>query len=70
MGAESDLFHLGVIQFHRSRPAEDRDRHLEPCPLFVQEPELMHSYVEAFAKVLDNLDALLELPFEPVPIRY
>jgi dTDP-4-amino-4,6-dideoxygalactose transaminase len=42
----------------------------EPCPLFVQEPELMHAYVEAFAKVLGNLEALLELPFEPVRIRY
>jgi dTDP-4-amino-4,6-dideoxygalactose transaminase len=42
----------------------------EPCPLFVQEPELMHSYVDAFAKVLGNLDALLDLPFEPVRIRY
>jgi hypothetical protein len=30
----------------------------------------MHAYVEAFEKVLANLDALLELPFEPVPLRY
>lgn len=42
----------------------------EPAPLFVQERELMESYVEAFAKVLANLDALLELPFEPVRLRY
>jgi perosamine synthetase len=42
----------------------------EPRPLFVQEGELMHAYVEAFEKVLANLDALLELPFEPVTLRY
>ena len=41
----------------------------EPRPLFVQEAELMHSYVEAFEKVLANLDELLELPFEPVQLR-
>ena len=42
----------------------------EPSPLFVQEAEVMHAYVEAFEKVLANLDELLELPFEPVRLRY
>jgi perosamine synthetase len=42
----------------------------EPKPLFVQDGELMRSYVEAFEKVLASLDALLELPFEPVRLRY
>src|SRR5919198_1270698 len=42
----------------------------EPRPLFVQDGELMQSYVEAFEKVLGSLDALLELPFEPVRLRY
>ena len=42
----------------------------EPRPLFVQDGELMHAYVEAFEKVLANLDAVLELPFEPVRLRY
>ena len=38
-----------------------------PRPLYVQEPELMDSYAEAFAKVLDNLDTVLGLEFEPYP---
>ncbi len=42
----------------------------EAMPLFVQEADLMHRYVEAFEKVTANLDALLALPFEPIPIRY
>ena len=42
----------------------------EPKPLFIQDAQVMRGYVEAFEKVLGNLDALLELPFEPVRIRY
>ena len=42
----------------------------EPRPLFVQADDLMRAYVDAFEKVLDNLDTLLELPFEPVRLRY
>ena len=38
----------------------------ESAPLFVQELGLMERYVEAFAKVLGNLERLLELPYEPV----
>jgi hypothetical protein len=30
----------------------------------------MRAYVEAFEKVLANLDELLGLPFEPVRLRY
>jgi dTDP-4-amino-4,6-dideoxygalactose transaminase len=42
----------------------------EPRPLFVQESELMHTYVEAFEKVLANLEDVLALPFAPVQLRY
>ena len=42
----------------------------EPRPLFIQDGELVRSYVEAFEKVLAGLDVLLELPFEPVRLRY
>jgi dTDP-4-amino-4,6-dideoxygalactose transaminase len=42
----------------------------EPRPLFVQEAETMRAYVEAFEKVLASLEILLELPFEPVRLRY
>jgi dTDP-4-amino-4,6-dideoxygalactose transaminase len=42
----------------------------EPKPLFVQDAELMHTYVAALEKVLANLDELLALPFEPVRLRY
>jgi perosamine synthetase len=38
----------------------------ETMPLFIQERALMERYVEAFTKVLANLDALLDLPFDPV----
>ena len=38
----------------------------ENRPLFVQGPELMARYVEAFEEVLGNLDAIAERPFEPV----
>jgi dTDP-4-amino-4,6-dideoxygalactose transaminase len=41
----------------------------EAHPLFIQEPALMDSYVEAIEKVLANLETLLELPFEPVTLR-
>jgi dTDP-4-amino-4,6-dideoxygalactose transaminase len=40
----------------------------ETMPLFIQERPLMERYVEAFAKVLSNLDRLLELPFQPVEL--
>jgi dTDP-4-amino-4,6-dideoxygalactose transaminase len=38
----------------------------ESHPLFVQEPELMQHYAAAFEKVLANLEAIAELPFEAV----
>ena len=41
----------------------------ETSPLFIQEVELMERYVDAFRKVIDNLDAVLAAPFEPVPLR-
>ncbi len=41
----------------------------ESRPLFVQEAGLMHAYVEAFEKVLGNLEAVLDAPFEPVRLR-
>ena len=40
----------------------------ETQPLFVQKPELMRQYVQAFEKVLANLEAIAALPFEPVPL--
>lgn len=36
-------------------------------PLYVQEPELMDRYAQAFEKVLANLDVVLSVPFEPYP---
>jgi len=41
----------------------------ERHPLFVQEQELMESYVGAVEKVLANLDELVAQPFEPVALR-
>jgi perosamine synthetase len=38
----------------------------EPHPIIIQTRSLMEAYVEAFAKVLSNLDAVLEPPFEPL----
>jgi dTDP-4-amino-4,6-dideoxygalactose transaminase len=38
----------------------------ESRPLFVQDERLMVRYVETVAKVLANLEAIAELPFEPV----
>jgi dTDP-4-amino-4,6-dideoxygalactose transaminase len=40
----------------------------ESQPLFVQDRELMKRYVEAFEKVLANLEAIAELPFDPVAL--
>ena len=40
----------------------------ETMPLFIQERPLMERYAEAFAKVLANLDQLLELPLQPVEL--
>jgi len=40
----------------------------ETMPLFIQEQPLMERYVAAFTKVLTNLDALVDLPFEPVEL--
>jgi dTDP-4-amino-4,6-dideoxygalactose transaminase len=37
-------------------------------PLFVQDEELMNRYVEAFEKVLANLEEIAALPFEPVTL--
>jgi len=41
----------------------------EGMPLFVQEPSLMERYVEAFDKVLANLDSVLDAPYEPLQLR-
>jgi dTDP-4-amino-4,6-dideoxygalactose transaminase len=41
----------------------------ETMPLFVQEAELMESYVEAVEKVLAGLERLLDAPYEPVRVR-
>ncbi|MDQ6817928.1 MAG: DegT/DnrJ/EryC1/StrS family aminotransferase [Actinomycetota bacterium] len=38
----------------------------EHHPIIIQDSALMEGYVDAFRKVLRNLDALLELPFEPL----
>jgi dTDP-4-amino-4,6-dideoxygalactose transaminase len=38
----------------------------EPHPIIIQTSSLMDAYVDAFAKVLSNLDAVLEQPFEPL----
>jgi perosamine synthetase len=38
----------------------------EPHPIIVQNSSLMEAYVDAFAKVHSNLDAVLEQPFEPL----
>ena len=38
----------------------------EPHPIIVQSQALMEGYVEAFAKVMANLDAALSGPFEPL----
>jgi len=42
----------------------------EPSPLFVQEGEVMQAYIEAFEKVLANIEAVLERPFEAVALAY
>lgn len=41
----------------------------ETSPLFIQEPDLMERYVEAFDKVMGDLERVLALPFEPVRLR-
>ena len=38
----------------------------EDHPIIVQSSSLMEAYMDAFAKVLSNLDAVLEQPFEPL----
>ena len=38
----------------------------EPHPIIVQTSSLMEAYVSAFEKVLSNLDAVLDQPFEPL----
>jgi dTDP-4-amino-4,6-dideoxygalactose transaminase len=38
----------------------------EHHPIIIQRSSLMEAYVDAFAKVLSNLDAVLEQPFEPL----
>jgi perosamine synthetase len=38
-----------------------------PRPLYVQDPALMDRYVDAVAKVMDGLETVLALPFEPYP---
>ena len=38
----------------------------EPHPIIIQTSALMEAYVDAFAKVLSNLEAVLEQPFEPL----
>lgn len=41
----------------------------ETAPLFIQEVALMERYVDAVRKVFDNLEAVLEAPYEPVKLR-
>ena len=41
----------------------------EVHPLFVQPLHLMERYVEAFGKVMDNLETVAEAPFSPVALR-
>ncbi|MDQ3890599.1 MAG: DegT/DnrJ/EryC1/StrS family aminotransferase [Actinomycetota bacterium] len=41
----------------------------EAHPLFAQPPELMERYVDAFRKVIENLEAVLAAPFVPVALR-
>jgi dTDP-4-amino-4,6-dideoxygalactose transaminase len=41
----------------------------ESRPLFVQDRKVMQAYVEAFEKVLANLDALFDAPFAPARFR-
>jgi len=41
----------------------------EAEPLYVQPPELMRAYLDAFEKVLARLDAVLAAPYEPVRVR-
>jgi perosamine synthetase len=41
----------------------------EAEPLYVQDGELMRSYLDAFEKVLGRLDAVLGAPYEPVRVR-
>jgi perosamine synthetase len=38
----------------------------EDHPIIIQSSSLMEGYMDAFAKVLSNLDAVLEQPFEPL----
>jgi perosamine synthetase len=38
----------------------------ESRPLYVQQPSLMERYAEAVKKVVGNLDAVLDAPFEPI----
>jgi perosamine synthetase len=38
----------------------------EPHPIIIQNSSMMEAYVDAFAKVHANLDAVLEQPFEPL----
>lgn len=40
----------------------------EGMPLAAQEEGLMYQYVAAFEKVIGNLEALLAVPFEPLPL--
>jgi hypothetical protein len=35
-------------------------------PLFVQPPELMERYVEAFEKVVEGIETVLRAPYSPV----
>ena len=41
----------------------------ETSPLFIQDAELMERYVEAFGKVMDNLEEVVAAPFRPVVLR-
>jgi perosamine synthetase len=38
----------------------------EARPLYVQEPDLMDRYADAVQKVLGNVEALMDAPFEPI----
>lgn len=40
-----------------------------PNPLLIQSRGLMHQYVEAFTKVVEHMDVVLRVPYEPLSFR-
>ena len=41
----------------------------EAEPLFVQDADLMHRYIEAISKVVENIETVLTVKYEPVRVR-